>query len=212
MRTTSRMVIYCTIAVFRECLLCVSSPRTDKADCGCNFRGLASHQLAFEAAFLSSNDTLRQDFIMDRRAVMNYLKRFYVSWITLAQETGHGNFKDSLVFVSATETTTRARATVKWGSMSSRSRRFHIRRDSNQVPPAYVLDCDETLSEDILKLLHAPAKPNYPVIAPNDLVNYDAFLFGIPTRYGNFPGQWKVCDISFHPHTVWFYFFFVQST
>ena len=68
-------------------------------------------------------------------------------------------------------------------------------------------------NKDILKLLHAPAKPNYPVIAPNDLVNYDAFLFGIPTRYGNFPGQWKVCDISsFHPHTVWFYFFFVQST
>ncbi|PAV20342.1 NADH-quinone oxidoreductase [Pyrrhoderma noxium] len=56
---------------------------------------------------------------------------------------------------------------------------------------AQIFQIPETLSEDILKLLHAPAKPNYPVIAPNDLVNYDAFLFGIPTRYGNFPGQWK---------------------
>jgi len=50
----------------------------------------------------------------------------------------------------------------------------------------------ETLSEDVLKLLHAPAKPDYPVIAPADLANYDAFLFGVPTRYGTFPAQWKV--------------------
>ncbi|KAJ9648467.1 flavodoxin-like fold protein [Coniosporium tulheliwenetii] len=26
---------------------------------------------------------------------------------------------------------------------------------------------------------------------PRILEQYDAFLFGIPTRYGNFPGQWK---------------------
>ncbi|KAL0949700.1 hypothetical protein HGRIS_009737 [Hohenbuehelia grisea] len=39
--------------------------------------------------------------------------------------------------------------------------------------------------------MHAPPKPAYPVIAPADLTNYDAFLFGVPTRYGNFPGQWK---------------------
>lgn len=50
----------------------------------------------------------------------------------------------------------------------------------------------ETLSENILKLLQAPAKPDYPVIIPADLVNYDAFLFGVPTRYGSFPAQWKV--------------------
>ena len=58
----------------------------------------------------------------------------------------------------------------------------------------------ETLSEDVLKLLHAPAKPDYPIISPNDLVNYDAFLFGIPTRYGNFPGQWKVCSTYLRSH------------
>lgn len=40
--------------------------------------------------------------------------------------------------------------------------------------------------------MHAPAKPAYKVLAPADLVNYDAFLFGIPTRYGNLPAQWKV--------------------
>jgi NAD(P)H dehydrogenase (quinone) len=39
--------------------------------------------------------------------------------------------------------------------------------------------------------MHAPAKPAYDVLAPADLVNYDAFLFGIPTRYGNMPAQWK---------------------
>lgn len=50
----------------------------------------------------------------------------------------------------------------------------------------------ETLSEDVLKLLHAPAKPAYPIITPDELKTFDAFIFGIPTRYGNFPGQWKV--------------------
>jgi hypothetical protein len=50
----------------------------------------------------------------------------------------------------------------------------------------------ETLPEDVLAKMHAPPKPDYPVIAPTDLPKFDAFLFGIPTRYGNFPAQWKV--------------------
>ncbi|KAL4068475.1 benzoquinone reductase [Scleroderma yunnanense] len=49
----------------------------------------------------------------------------------------------------------------------------------------------ETLSDEILAKMHAPPKPNYPIIAPKDLTQYDAFVFGIPTRYGNFPAQWK---------------------
>ena len=49
----------------------------------------------------------------------------------------------------------------------------------------------ETLSEEVLAKMHAPPKPNYPVIEPADLPKFDAFLFGIPTRYGNFPAQWK---------------------
>jgi NAD(P)H dehydrogenase (quinone) len=39
--------------------------------------------------------------------------------------------------------------------------------------------------------MHAPAKPDVPVITPEILETYDAFLLGIPTRYGNFPAQWK---------------------
>ena len=51
----------------------------------------------------------------------------------------------------------------------------------------------ETLPEEVLAKMHAPAKPNYPHMTPAELVNFDAFVFGIPTRYGNFPAQWKVC-------------------
>lgn len=40
--------------------------------------------------------------------------------------------------------------------------------------------------------MHAPPKPDYPVISAPELTEFDAFIFGIPTRYGNFPGQWKV--------------------
>lgn len=41
--------------------------------------------------------------------------------------------------------------------------------------------------------MHAPAKSaSIPFITPEVLEKYDAFMFGIPTRYGNFPAQWKV--------------------
>ena len=49
----------------------------------------------------------------------------------------------------------------------------------------------ETLSPEVLAALHAPAKPDYPIISPDKLPEFDGFIFGIPTRYGNFPGQWK---------------------
>lgn len=39
--------------------------------------------------------------------------------------------------------------------------------------------------------MHAPAKSSYPICEVNDLLQYDAVLFGIPTRYGNLPAQWK---------------------
>lgn len=39
--------------------------------------------------------------------------------------------------------------------------------------------------------MHAAPKPDLPLITAPKLKEYDAFLFGIPTRYGNFPGQWK---------------------
>jgi NAD(P)H dehydrogenase (quinone) len=56
----------------------------------------------------------------------------------------------------------------------------------------YSLRIPETLSDEVLGKMHAPPKPNYPVFAAADLAQFDAFVFGIPTRYGNFPGQWKV--------------------
>ncbi|KAH7028131.1 flavoprotein-like protein [Microdochium trichocladiopsis] len=51
----------------------------------------------------------------------------------------------------------------------------------------------ETLPEDVLAKMYAPPKPtDVPVLEdPSVLEQYDAFLIGIPTRYGNFPAQWK---------------------
>jgi len=50
----------------------------------------------------------------------------------------------------------------------------------------------ETLPENILKLMHAPPKPDYPIAIPDTLTEYDGLLFGIPTRYGSMPAQFKV--------------------
>lgn len=56
----------------------------------------------------------------------------------------------------------------------------------------------ETLPDEVLTKMYAPPKPAYPVLAPADIANFDAFLMGIPTRFGNFPTQWKVRDPSSH--------------
>jgi NAD(P)H dehydrogenase (quinone) len=39
--------------------------------------------------------------------------------------------------------------------------------------------------------MYAPSKSEYPVAVPDTLKEYDAVLFGVPTRFGNFPAQWK---------------------
>ncbi|KAG6806556.1 hypothetical protein H0H93_002775, partial [Arthromyces matolae] len=39
--------------------------------------------------------------------------------------------------------------------------------------------------------MHAPAKPDYPVITLEEFATFDAYLFGVPTRYGTMPAQWK---------------------
>ncbi|KAF2187794.1 benzoquinone reductase [Zopfia rhizophila CBS 207.26] len=51
----------------------------------------------------------------------------------------------------------------------------------------------ETLSDEVLGKMHAPPKPTDVAVLedPAQLEEFDAFLFGIPTRYGNFPAQWK---------------------
>ncbi|CAK7242561.1 MAG: flavodoxin-like fold protein [Sporothrix thermara] len=56
-----------------------------------------------------------------------------------------------------------------------------------------IYQVEETLPEEVLAKMYAPAKPtDVPVLTdPNTLLQYDAFLLGIPTRYGNFPAQWK---------------------
>ena len=50
----------------------------------------------------------------------------------------------------------------------------------------------ETLPQEVLQKMYAPGQDkSIPFITPDKLEEYDAFLFGIPTRYGNFPDQWK---------------------
>ncbi|ODV59749.1 flavoprotein WrbA [Ascoidea rubescens DSM 1968] len=57
---------------------------------------------------------------------------------------------------------------------------------------ADIYQLPETLSEETLQLLHAPEKPfDIPIATLETLQSYDSFLFGIPTRFGNVPAQWK---------------------
>jgi len=56
-----------------------------------------------------------------------------------------------------------------------------------------VYQLPETLPEEVLAKMHAPPKDSKikTLEDPAVLAEYDAFLFGIPTRFGNFPAQWK---------------------
>lgn len=51
----------------------------------------------------------------------------------------------------------------------------------------------ETLPQEVLDKMYAPPKAaDVQVLEdPATLAGYDGFLLGIPTRYGNFPAQWK---------------------
>ncbi|PRP81789.1 hypothetical protein PROFUN_10778 [Planoprotostelium fungivorum] len=55
-----------------------------------------------------------------------------------------------------------------------------------------VFQIPETLPEEVLQKMHAPPKAeDVPVADPKTLLEYDGFLLGVPTRFGNFPAQWK---------------------
>jgi len=57
---------------------------------------------------------------------------------------------------------------------------------------------EETLPSEVLSKMHAPGQDkSIPFITPAKLEEYDGFLMGIPTRYGNFPAQFK----AFWDHT-----------
>ena len=58
---------------------------------------------------------------------------------------------------------------------------------------AIIYQVAETLPEEVLSKMHAPPKRDYAIANNDTLKEHDAFLFGIPTRYGNMPAQFKVC-------------------
>ncbi|KAJ1986138.1 hypothetical protein H4R33_003537 [Dimargaris cristalligena] len=69
----------------------------------------------------------------------------------------------------------------------------HIQKGVQKVADVDVTlyQIKETLPQEVLTLMHAPAKPEVPILEPADLVKADAVIFGIPTRFGNMPAQWK---------------------
>lgn len=49
----------------------------------------------------------------------------------------------------------------------------------------------ETMPEETLKSIHAKTGQTAPVATPNELADYDAIIFGTPTRFGNMCGQMR---------------------
>lgn len=49
----------------------------------------------------------------------------------------------------------------------------------------------ELVPDDVAKAYHYKTEQKAPVATPDDLVNYDAIIFGTPTRFGNMAAQMK---------------------
>ncbi|KAI9262239.1 NAD(P)H:quinone oxidoreductase, type IV [Phascolomyces articulosus] len=56
---------------------------------------------------------------------------------------------------------------------------------------AKIFQVPETLTDEILVKMHAPAKPDLPTITVEELTEPDGIIFGIPTRFGTMPAQIK---------------------
>ncbi|KAH7071822.1 flavoprotein-like protein [Paraphoma chrysanthemicola] len=58
---------------------------------------------------------------------------------------------------------------------------------------ATIFQVPETLPRDVLDKMYAPTKPKdvASLNDPSELEAFDGVLFGIPTRYGSFPAQWR---------------------
>ncbi|MDD2877894.1 MAG: NAD(P)H:quinone oxidoreductase [Acidiphilium sp.] len=49
----------------------------------------------------------------------------------------------------------------------------------------------ETMPEETLKAIHAKTDQAAPIATPGELADYDAIIFGTPTRFGNMCGQMR---------------------
>jgi NAD(P)H dehydrogenase (quinone) len=69
----------------------------------------------------------------------------------------------------------------------------HIKIGLDKIPgcKSTIFQVPETLPQEILLKVKAPPKQDFPVIKLEDLPGFDAFFFGIPTRYGMAPSQLK---------------------
>lgn len=56
---------------------------------------------------------------------------------------------------------------------------------------AEIYQVPETLPNELLESMHAPAKRGYPIVKISDLTSSDGILFGVPTRFGSMPSQMK---------------------
>src|SRR3569832_1259934 len=56
---------------------------------------------------------------------------------------------------------------------------------------AVVKRVPETVSDEVAKAMHFKLAQDAPIATVDELADYDAIIFGTPTRYGNMAGQMK---------------------
>lgn len=78
-----------------------------------------------------------------------------------------------------------------YGHVESLAQEIKKGADSVEGVEATLWQVPETLPEDVLQKMSAPAKSEVPIIEPAQLAGADGLIFGFPTRFGMMAAQFK---------------------
>jgi len=78
-----------------------------------------------------------------------------------------------------------------WGHVHSMAKAVKEGVDSVEGCEGVLYQVAETLPAEVLAKMHAPPKPDVPVITADELKNADGVLFGLSTRFGQAAAQMK---------------------
>ncbi len=78
-----------------------------------------------------------------------------------------------------------------WGHVEQMARAIAKGARSVDQTEVVVKRVAETMPEETVKAIHAKTDQEAPVAKPEELTEYDAIIFGTPTRFGNMCGQMR---------------------
>jgi NAD(P)H dehydrogenase (quinone) len=78
-----------------------------------------------------------------------------------------------------------------WGHVETMAQEIAVGAGSVEGVEVTVKRVPETMAEDAMRAAHMKVDQPAPIATPGELADYDAIIFGTPTRFGNMSGQMR---------------------